>query len=114
MEMEKKPQIGTVAFKDGNYFLEVEGKQNVIPVGPHIDKAQLKELVGQKVDILYSEPKSFVIGIVGKTERRPRILCYVPADFSIFGVIEEKARAGLAKQLFEEKYLDKVNYEKLG
>lgn len=29
MEMEKKPQIGAVAFKDGNYFREVEGKQNV-------------------------------------------------------------------------------------
>jgi len=116
--MENKPAIGTVAFKDGNYFLEVEGKQHAIPVGLHVDVAQLKQLVGQKVEIVSSEPKSFVIGLVKAGGvagvRPPRIICYFPADPNLFGVVQEDARAALAKQLLNEGILSQANYEKLG
>jgi hypothetical protein len=90
--------------------LETEGKFQAIPVGPHTQPGQLKELVGRKVEILYSEPKSFIVGLVGG---RIPILCYFPADpYSTF--VDEGARASLAKQLLNEGVLSKETFEKLG
>ena len=112
-----KPRGGTVVHKDGVYFLEAEGKHHVIPVGPHTNVAQLKELVGQQVEVLHSEPTSFIVGLVAAKAtgpRVPRIICYVPADPFAFGVVEEAARVGLAKQFLDQGILSKANYEKLG
>ena len=115
--MATQTKTGTVAFKDGTYFLEAEGKQLPIPVSPHIQPTQLKELVGQKVDIYYSEPKSFVVGLVKAGAAGPRvvrILCYFPPDPFAIGVVEEEARAGLAKQFLNEGVLSQETFEKLG
>jgi len=114
--MATQPRTGTVVLKDGIYFLEVEGKQHVIPVGANVQLAQLKELVGKKVDVLYSEPKSFIVGLAqsGAAVRPPLILCYIPADPWAFGVVEESARAGLATQFLSEGVLSKETFEKLG
>jgi hypothetical protein len=115
--MASQPRTGTVVLRDGTYFLEAEGKQLPIPVSPHTQPAQLKELVGQKVDIFYSEPKSFVAGLVKAGTAGPRIvriLCYIPADPYVFGVVEEEARAGLARQFLNEGVLSKETFEKLG
>lgn len=108
--MANQPKTGTVVLKDGAYLLETEGKLQAIPVGPHTQPAQLKELAGHKVEILYSEPKSFIVGLVGG---RIPILCYFPADpYSTF--VDEGARAGLAKQLFNEGVLSQETFNKLG
>jgi hypothetical protein len=114
--MAEHPKTGTVLFKEGTYFLEVEGKHHAIPVGANVQTPQLKELVGKKVEILYSEPKSFVIGLVqsGVAVRPPRIICYFPADPWAVGVVEEGARAALAKQFLNEGVLSKETFEKLG
>ena len=115
--MATKAQTGTVVFKEGNYFLEVEGKYQPIPVGPHIDVGQLKQLVGQKVEVVHSEPKSFVIGLVQAGEKigvkRVGIICYLPPVDRLFGVVQEEARAAFATQLLKEGILSQANYEKL-
>ena len=116
--MEKRHGMGTVVFKDGNYFLEVEGKQKVIPIGPQVDTSQLKELVGQKVEILHSEPQSFVVGLTLAGQKPgikgPRITCYIPVDPNLFGVVQEDMRASLAKQFLKEGLISQETYEKLG
>jgi hypothetical protein len=114
--MDKKPGTGTVVYKEGTYFLEAEGKTHAIPVGAHLKTEQLKELVGQKVEVVFSEPTSFVIGLVPVAKvggRIPRIICYFPADPWAFGVVEEAARVGLAQQFLNQGVLSKENYEKL-
>lgn len=120
--MDTKSRTGTVVSKDGNFFLEVDGKQHPIPVGSHINVAQLKELAGQKVELIQSEPKSFVVGLVSASApsgakaavRSVRVLCYFPADPYFLGVVDEGARAGLARQFLEQGVLSQANYEKLG
>lgn len=116
--MEKKPTTGTVVHKEGNFFLEAEGKLHAIPVGPNLKTTQLKELVGQKVEVLLSEPTSFVIGLVPVAAkagvRLPRVICYFPADPFAFGVVDEGARSAFAAQFLQQGVLSKENYEKLG
>jgi hypothetical protein len=114
--MATQPKTGTIVFKDGTYFLEAEGKQFAIPVSANVQPAQLKELVGKKVDVLHSEPKSFIVGLVqsGSGLRGPRILCYIPADPFALGVVEEGARAALAKQFLDEGVLSQETFGKLG
>jgi hypothetical protein len=115
--MDTKSGTGTVMYKEGTFFLEMEGKQHVIPVGPHLKATQLKDLLGQKVDVVFSEPISFVIGLVSASAkpgvRPPRVICYIPVDPFAFGVVDEAARRGLAQQFVEQGVLSKANYEKL-
>jgi hypothetical protein len=108
--MANQPKTGTVLLKDGNYFIEAGDKLRPIPVSSKAQPEQLKELVGKKVEILYSEPQSFVAGLLGG--RRP-ILCYLPAD-PYFSVVDESVRASLAKQLVNEGVLSRETFEKLG
>lgn len=116
--MDTKTRTGTVVDKGGNFFLEVDDKLHPIPVGSHINVQQLKELAGQKVELIQSEPKSFVVGLVPAAAKAgvhfPRVLCYFPADPYLLGVVDEGARVGLAKQFLDQGVLSKANYEKLG
>lgn len=117
--MDTKTRTGTVVEKDGTFFLEVDGRPHPIPVGSHINLQQLKELAGQKVELIQSEPKSFVVGLVPAPAAKAgvhftRILCYFPADPYLLGVVDEGARLGLAKQFLDQGVLSKANYEKLG
>jgi len=114
--MAEQPKTGTVVLKEGTYFLEAEGKRQVIPVGANV-QTSLKELVGKKVDILYSEPQRFVAGLVqsgASTVRFPRIICYFPADPWAVGVVEEGARQALAQQFLNEGVLSAETFAKLG
>ena len=113
--MAERPKAGTVVQKEGTFFLEIEGKHHPIPVGANVH-TQLRELVGKKVEIVYSEPKSFVVGLIQAgtgSVRPPRIICYFPADPWAVGVVEEAARAGLARQFLNEGVLSKETFEKL-
>jgi hypothetical protein len=116
--MENKPTTGKVSFRDGQYYLETQQKQQLIPIGPHVDPANLKALVGQQVEVLYSEPHSFIAGFVAVAAdpaiKFRRILCYIPAPIDLGGVIEEGVRVGLAKQFLKDGVLSKANFEKLG
>lgn len=107
--MANRPGSGTVVLKEGNFFLEAEGKLTPIPVSPNAHPANLKELVGKKVELVYSEPKSFIAGLVGG---RIPVLCYFPAD-PWLTVVDEGARASLAKQFLNEGYINQATFQKL-
>jgi hypothetical protein len=123
MEKAKRPEtVGTVVLEGGKYFLEVAGKREELPAGLVAEEAQLKELVGQKVEVLYSEPTRFVIGLAAR--QRPPIVvcyfpplpwppCYIPIPFWVMRGIEKEVRVNLAKGLLEEKIISKEVYEKL-
>ncbi len=108
--MANQPTTGTVVFKDGTYFLEAGGKLQPIPASPHIQEAQLKGLVGQKVDIVYSEPTSFVAGFL--RPGHPPITCYYRIE-TFLGVVPEDARKALAQQFLNEGLLSPENFKKL-
>lgn len=93
---EKKEKIiGTVSLENGEYFLKiprthkamVQGGKDKIALGSAGDAA-LKGLEDTKMEVLLSEPTSFVVGLVSLESRgmevvKPKkILCYKPArDF---------------------------------
>jgi hypothetical protein len=92
--------IGKVSLKDGEYLLElppayrqkVEGERNKIFLGMEGNE-QLRGLEKAEVEVLLSEPKSFVIGLITLKASDPRainrrILCYAPSavtfrDFTV-------------------------------
>jgi hypothetical protein len=108
--------FGTVLFKEGNFFVEFEGKQELLPVS-HENVPHAKELVGKKVEVLLSEPQRFIAGLILAEEKvpfkRPRILCYKPIPDFLKAVIDDKERILLARQLFEAKIVNKETFEKL-
>ncbi len=73
--------IGKVYLKDGEYLLElppayrqkVEGERNKIFLGME-DNEQLKGLEKAEVEVLLSEPKSFVVGLVTLKASDPRAI----------------------------------------
>ena len=107
--MAEKLKSGTVVHKEGNFFLEAEGKLTPIPVSPQFHPETLKELVGKKVEVLYTEPRSFVAGLIGG---RVPILCSLPVD-PWFSVVDEGARLAVAKQFLNEGLLSKETFEKI-
>jgi hypothetical protein len=107
--------IGTVLFKEGNFFVNVDNKDEPIPVGHH-DAEHLKQLVGKKVEIVFSEPKRFIAGLIPTDEslmKIVKILCYVPRPDFLTAVVEERARIDIAKQLLDAGYLSKENFAKI-
>jgi hypothetical protein len=110
-----------MVYKDGKYFVEMEGRDEELPVGVLVDEAQFKELVGQQVEVLYSEPTRFVVGVVARVPRIRcyYILCYYPAD--IWGryvgpaipELGENVRIKLADRFLEEGLISREVHEKL-
>jgi hypothetical protein len=109
---------GVLGVERGEFFLEVEGRREELPVGIQ-DEAQLHELVGETVEVLYSVPKPYVVGLVAKRVRCYYILCYYPAPpwlryrGTIIPAIDEKVRVHLAKRFMEEGLISDRVFEKL-
>jgi hypothetical protein len=115
--MPEEIREGTVVYEEGKYLLEVEGKREELPVGVRLQEAQLKKLVGQKVEVLYTVPRQYVVGLKGF--RRPPILCYVPPidwqiDLGLIRGVESQVRLNLAKQFLKANLITKEIYAKLG
>jgi hypothetical protein len=107
--------MGTVLFKEGNFFVDVEGKQELIPVGRE-EVQRLKQLEGKKVEVVFSEPKRFIAGLIlaDASLRLPqKILCYVPRPDFLTAVVEDRARIELAKQMLDAGFLSKENFAKI-
>jgi hypothetical protein len=109
--------IGSVLFKEGNFFVDVGGKQELIPVGKE-DAQHLKQLVGKKVEVVFSEPTKFIAGLIladesSRLPKRPKILCYVPRPDFLTAVVEERARIQIANQMLDAGLLSKENYAKI-
>jgi hypothetical protein len=118
--MKEEMHVGTIAFEKGKFYLEVEGRREEVPPGAVADEAQFKELVGREVEVLYSEPRRVVVGLVARELHPilcyvpwPRwVTCYLPAIWPIRGV-EREVQANLAKQFLEEGYISEEVYERL-
>lgn len=121
--MREEKRTGTVVFEEGKYFLEVEGTREEVPAEAIAQEAQLKELVGQEVEVLYSEPKRAVVGLVAKEFMPilcyipgppwpPCFMCYLPPPWVIRGV-ELEVRTNLAKRFLEEGYISEEIFERL-
>ncbi|HUW96613.1 MAG TPA: hypothetical protein VMW58_12575 [Anaerolineae bacterium] len=123
--MKEASRKGMLIFEKGKYFLEVEGERQELPPGMGIDEAQLRDLAGKEVEVLYSEPKRFAIALLGP--RMPPIICYLPpwppepwpgptcylpVPWLIKGV-EKEVRANLAKRFLDEGLINREVYDKL-
>jgi len=121
--MEEETRVGTVGFEEGKYFLEVEGRREELPTWAVAEEARLKELVGQEVEVIYSEPRRAVMGLVAKELMPilcyipwppwpPCFMCYLPAPWLIRGV-EREVQVNLAKRFLEEGYISEEVFERL-
>jgi len=119
--MEEKQGRGMVLFEEGKYFLEVAGRRQELPPG-FLAEEQLKELAGREVELLWSEPTRFVVGIRGR--RLPPIVCYLPIPPIppipcyipppwVFRGVEQQIRVNLAERFLADKVISKEVYEKL-
>ena len=110
MEEKREKESGTVVYEDGKYFLKYGGEK--LPLD--IAESQLKELKDQKVEVLLSEPKQFVVGLVGKG--RPPITCYIifkdMVDMKQM-LVNPAVREDLAKQYLNAKIISPQVYAKL-
>ncbi|MFC2172309.1 hypothetical protein ACFLU6_06715 [Acidobacteriota bacterium] len=119
--MNEERRIGKVVHEKGKYFVEVEGKREELAGGIIVEGRKIEDLVGQEVEVLYSEPRRFVVGLVAKEYGpilcyvRPPMppMCYYPVDPWIYKGIEKEIRENLAKRFFEEGLLSEQNFEKL-
>jgi hypothetical protein len=109
-------KFGTVLLKEGNFFVEFEGKQELLPVSK-ANAPQVKELVGKKVEVLLSEPQTFIAGLVlveeKPTFKRIQMTCNVPPPPFLTAVIDERARVVYARQMLEEKRISQETYDKI-
>lgn len=110
----EKPVVGKVVVKNGKYFLEAERTLHDLPVGLLVDEEHMKDLVGQEVEVMLSEPQRFVVAILPKRPRVP-ITCYIPAPWWRISeiVIDKVAGVRLAKRFLEERVISKEVYEKI-
>ncbi len=105
--------FGTVHLKEGNFFVEVAGEQERIPV-KDADVERMRELVGKKVEVLHSKP--FIAGLVYREPKLGKIiniLCNLPALGLQTVVFEEGARTEIARQMLGGKQLSQETFEKI-
>lgn len=121
--MNERMRMGTVIFEKGKYFLELEDRREELPVETVLVEDQLKKLVGQEVDVLFSEPRPAVVGLKAKDLMPilcyipwppwpPCFLCYLPIPWMIRGV-EREVQVNLAKRFLEEGYISEEVYKRL-
>jgi hypothetical protein len=121
--MKERMRMGIVMFDEGKYFLEVEGRREELPLETVVEEEQLKKLVGQEVEVFFSEPRPAVVGIKAKELMPilcyipwppwpPCFLCYLPVPWLIRGV-EREVQINLAKRFREEGYISEEVFERL-
>jgi hypothetical protein len=138
--MEKKAAEGKVIQENGRYFVKVGTVKEELVAEAVGGAEALKALAGQSVEVLYSEPQSFIVGL--RLKGRPPILCYlpvpwirrapvheheaetaatfllrrptcyIPADWMVKGV-EEQVRLNMAKELLDQGIINKEVYGKI-
>lgn len=70
------PSTAKVVIEGGKILLDTGSEKLALPDGA-VSKADAKELVGQKVELIYSEPQRVVVAF--RPPRRKPVLCYLPA-----------------------------------
>jgi hypothetical protein len=83
---------GVVAFKNRKFYVTIGRAQKEMPTGAFVNADDLRKLVGQTVPVTISGKSIAAIG------KRPGILCYVPVDPWLFGVVEQSLQQLLLKK----------------
>ena len=115
----QQPQKGKLIVEHGRFFLEAGGMRQELPAELLTDKEQLEKSAGRELEIIYSEPQRFVVGLKPAEPLAGRpwtILCYVPLpDWfrQLSVVIQPEARQMLAKQLLDSGVITQNVYEQL-
>lgn len=117
--MTKTPIKGKVVSEGGKYFVVAEGTRRELAAHLTIGEGKLKDLVGQDVEVLFSEPQEFPVAL--KLAGRPPILCYrpvfdpadIPSAAAIRGV-ENQVRVNFANELFRQGVISKQVHEQIG
>ena len=122
--MSEEIKSGLLAHKDGKYVVQVEGQPEAIEVtvGLLENEERLRSLVGQHVDLLYSNPKPQLVGLMPKKaiSHCYFILCYVPIPdllkgykFPVTPVVDVTVRKELATKLFKEGTISQEVFNKM-
>ena len=92
-----KPVVseGKVVSVNKKFYVQIGRARRPIPTGPLVDAAALKKLAGQPVQVTTLGKSVVAIG------RPPRIICYVPADPFLFGLVQPDLQ-----QLLQKKYAE--------
>jgi hypothetical protein len=118
--MNEEVRRGKIVSERGKFFLEAGRERWELEEGMMIAEQPLPELVGREVEVLLSEPRRYVVGLVAEKLRPilcyipyPHPLCYIPADPWLFKGVEDRIRVNLAEKFLEEGLITKEIHEKL-
>lgn len=75
--MQEHTKMGKIVSEGGKYFVVLADGRHELPSQLAGGEEALKELAGQEVEVLFSDPVVFPIAL--RPKRRPPILCYLPA-----------------------------------
>lgn len=127
---EKK--VGTIIEVEGDYFLQTSEvravrkkeraheQKEMIKIGSAAEKERYSKLVGQKAEVILSEPVRSVVGIAVKPIRPIGfpcyfILCYIPVPWWqwILPVLNKEMIEPLAQQFLQEGILSQENFNRV-
>ncbi len=111
-------KLGKLVHQKGQYYLEVEGKQTLLPFTLPTDEKMLQQLVEQDVEVFYAEP-SPVAFRPAKTEQQAAfkfqiVTCYVPAEWlKIITVLHPEDVQAWTRDAVKMRILTQVQADKV-
>ena len=107
-------KTGKVIHNKGKYYLEVEGKHQIINEKALSNPAELKNLAGKNVEVTYSTgQKLFPVRITASEAKKPiPLTCYVPPAEMLKDFKVSVHRSVLLDKMFKEKHINQEIYEK--
>ena len=120
---------GIIVEVEGDYFLQTSGvrtakktkreQKEMIKIASAAEKEKYSKLVGQKAEVILSEPVRSVIGIAVEPKYPLGfpcyfILCYIPVPwFWNVPIIDKELLQPLANQFLEEGILSQENFNRV-
>ena len=115
--------MGTIVEVEGDYFLQTPGvrtarKKEMVKIGSMAEKEKYSKLVGQRAEVILSEPVRSVIAIAVKPDEAVEfkcylILCYIPNPLWIFPLMNRELIKPLAEQFLKEGILSQENFDRV-
>lgn len=103
-----KSKVGKVSASAGKFYVTVDKKKQLLPVGTLMAKSDIEKLVGKQVNVYFAnKPSTYVIAIepVVTIPKIPIILCYYPPPDPIFRTVQPEVQVALLKVMVEQKIM---------
>jgi hypothetical protein len=119
------PTKGKLVLERGAYYLEVPDARNrrakeLVALGANVDKKVMDPLVGTEVELVYSEPLPYIVGVFGDPDpqnpvlKRKKILCYKPVMNLRDTVLTDPVIiSAMAKKMVDEGTISQDVYQKI-